>query len=53
MYEDHNSGNVCNLVFILNKERTVNTKKIRNEEKKKMWFADYFMIPTSRIYQTI
>ena len=36
MYEDHYSGNVCNLVFILNKGRTVNNKKIRNEEKKKM-----------------
>ena len=40
MYEDHYSGNVCNLVFILNKGRTVSNKKIRiNEEKKKMWFA--------------
>ena len=46
------------VVSILNKGRTVNNKKIRNEEKKKMWFAgflysEYFMIPTCRIYQTI
>ena len=38
MYEDHYSGNVCNLVFILNKGRTVKNKNLTIEYDKNQIF---------------